>query len=197
MSQTSIEQAILALVDSPSDTEFEDAFNHLIEAGESAIAPLFTAINQVEGETRHTLVSVLCEILVEVADDDALELLAQLIYSDDNTLFTPAVQAIARLQLPQINSILGELLDHPAPQVRRVVAWQLGRNLAEEETATLVDHLNDVDIETLRGIIWSLGKIGDPQVIPAIYPFLNHFSKDIVVVTREAVNILQSATQAS
>jgi len=176
--------------------DIETAYLELINHGEVAIEPVYTALQTAELESRHTLASILCDILVEVGDNDAFNLLQQLVDSNDNALFSPAIRALARFQHSQIDVILCNLLDHPAPQVRRVVAWQLGRNRAAMAFMPLLSHLRESDVETLRGIIWSLGRLGNSNAIPAIQPFVYHKQEDIAFIAREALQRIQSMTIA-
>jgi HEAT repeat protein len=190
MQDTSIEELIQTIIlDNSNNTssDFENAYMMLLELGEATITPLIVSLQSDEHNQHHIIASILCDILVEVGDNDALELLNQLVYDPRNEVFTPVVRAIAQFKLPQINPILCELLDHPAPQARRVVAWQLGRNEATEAFSTLATHLDEIDIETLRGIIWSLGRIGDYRSIHLIEPFTKHLSDDIAFIAKEAV----------
>ena len=185
MNQGEIEQLIYRLT--LDSSEFENEYDMLLQAGEEAISPLMDSLHSDDHNQHHMLASILCDILVEVGDNDALELLYHLINHPKNSVFTPAVRSLAQLKLPQVNQVLCELLDHPAPQVRRVVAWQLGRNQAIESESQLVQHLVEVDLETLRGIIWSLGQIGDSQTIRFIEPFTQHLSNDISFMAQEAI----------
>jgi hypothetical protein len=195
MLNTSIEDLIQNIIVDNSDStsaDFESAYMMLLESGEATINPLMVSLQSDEHNQHHIIASILCDILVQVGDNDALELLNQLVYDPRNEIFTPAVRAIAQIKLPQINAILCELLDHPAPQVRRVVAWQLGRNKATEALPTLAHHLYEIDIETLRGIIWSLGQIGDHRSIRLIEPFTQHLSSDIAFIAREAIDRIEN-----
>lgn len=165
----------------------EDVYVALLDSGEIAIQALLDSLDDSLHHEHHTIASILCDILVDVGDDDALALLQQLVNSQNNEIFSPAARAIARIQLPQINTVLCNLLDHPAPQVRRVAAWQLGRNQAVGSAVCLLQHLDEIDLETLRGIIWSLGHIGDHRTIIRLEPYTHHLSNDIKFITREAI----------
>ena len=72
------------------------------------------------------------------------------------------------------------------------MAWQLGRNQATEAKTALAEHLDEIDLETLRGVIWSLGHVGDDQSLRLIEPFTYHLSDDIAFIAREAVQHLES-----
>lgn len=182
---------VVSAQDSDS-ADVETAYQILVNQGEMAIEPLFAAIQASKDENRHMLASILCDILVEVGDDAALDVLQQLVDNDDNAIFTTAIRAIARFKHPQIDLILCEFLSHPAPQIRRVVAWQLGRNQADVALTALLNHLRETDTETLRGIIWSLGRLGKSNAIPALQPFLNHHQEDIAFIAREALERIQA-----
>lgn len=195
MLNTSIEELIQEILLDDTDNgspDFEDAYMMLLESGEETINPLMVLLHSDEHNQHHLIASILCEILVATGDDDALELLNQLVYDPRNEIFTPAVRAIAQFKLPQTNAILCNLLDHPAPQTRRVVAWQLGRNEATEAIPTLTHHLDEIDMETLRGIIWSFGRIGDHPCIRLIEPFIGHLSNDIAYIAKEAIDRIEN-----
>ncbi|GEM_PF-1887671 len=173
--------------DSKSAIDSEDAYSALFELGEVAIQALLDTLDDTSHRQHHTIASILCDILVDVGDDDALMLLQNLVNHSNNEIFTPASRAIARFQTPEINTILCQLMDHEAAQVRRVMAWQLGRNRANKAVRCLINHLDEVDLETLRGVIWSLGHIGDHRIVMHIQPFTLHISSDISFIAREAI----------
>jgi len=188
MTDSTIDSLVQTIVKgSGSAVELEDAYMALLDSGEAAINALSTAIDDTSHDQHHTLASVLCDILVDVGDNDALELLCSLMKHPNNAVFTPSAHAIARLKVDNINDVLCEMLKHPAPQVRRVAAWQLGRNRATQANACLLHHLDDVDMETLRGIIWSLGHIGDNRTVQRLLPFTQHVSGDIAFMAKEAI----------
>lgn len=194
MLNTSIEELIeIMILDNFDDanSDFESTYMMLLESGDTAINPLLQSLNSDDHTQHHIIASILCDILVDVHDEGALDVLIDLLDDSRNEVFTPAVRAIARFKIPSIDEILCALLDHPAPQVRRVAAWQLGRNNATNSYAVLVDHLDEIDIETLRGIIWSLGIIGDDRAIRQIEPFTRHLSKDIAFIATEAIQRIQ------
>ncbi len=197
MLNTSIEELIeMMILDNFDDTnsDFESTYMMLLESGDIAISPLLDSLDSDNHTQHHIIASILCDILVDVHDEDALHLLTNLLDDSRNEVFTPAVRAIAQFKIPPINQVLCELLDHPAPQVRRVAAWQLGRNNATESFSVLVEHLDEIDIETLRGIIWSLGIIGDDRALRQIEPFTKHLSKDIAFIASEAIQRIQQST---
>jgi hypothetical protein len=190
MLNMSIEELITSIVldkFEDGDSDFEGTYMMLLDSGEVAIAPLLASINSNNHHQHHIIASILCDILVDVHDKDALDLLLSLIDDPRNGIFTTAIRAIARFKLPMINDVLCRLLDHPAPQVRRVTAWQLGRNQAVEAISTLIDHLDEIDMETLRGMIWSLGIVGNQHVIRHIEPFTRHLKNDIAFISEEAI----------
>jgi len=169
------------------DSDYETTYMMLLDSGNMAIGSLLASLDSDNHTQHHIIASILCDILVDVHDEDALHLLIDLLDDSRNEVFTPAVRAIAQFKMPQIDQVLCDLLDHPAPQVRRVAAWQLGRNNATESFQDLVEHLDEIDIETLRGIIWSLGIIGDDRALRQIEPFKKHLSKDISFIAKEAI----------
>jgi len=177
-------------------SDFESTYMMLLDSGAVAITPLLTFLKSDDHSQHHIIASILCDILVEVGDEDALQLLVDLLDDPRNGIFTPAVRAIARFKTPQINQVLCTLLDHPAPQVRRVVAWQLGRNEATKAFSSLINHLDEIDIETLRGIIWSLGIIGDSRAVRYLEPFTKHLSNDISFIAKEALQRIKQNTSA-
>ena len=191
-----IENIILDNFDNVS-SDFESTYMMMLDSGEVAIAPLLAYLESDEHNQHHIIASILCDILVEVSDENALGLLIDLLDDPRNEVFTPAVRAVARFKSPQINQVLCQLLDHPAPQVRRVVAWQLGRNEATKAFSALIDHLDEIDIEVLRGIIWSLGIIGNDRAIVILEPFTKHLSTDIAFIAKEAIQRIKQNSQNS
>ena len=199
MLNMSVEELITSIVLDKFENEnsdFEGTYMMLLDSGEIAIAPLLATLESNDHNQHHIIASILCDILVDIHDEDALDLLLNLIDHPINAIFTPAIRAIARFKLPMINDVLCKLLDHPAPQVRRVASWQLGRNQAVEALPTLVDHLEEIDMETLRGIIWSLGIIGDQRVSRYIEPFTRHLTNDIAYIAEEAIQRIQEKNLA-
>lgn len=187
MDNTDIQSLIDTLLYDSTIIDSEEIYSALLQHGEVAIQALLDAIHDTSHDEHHTIASVLCDILVDIGDEDAISVLLNLVNHPNNQVFTPAVRSLARCQTPNINHILCQLLEHPAPQVRRVVAWQLGRNRAISNVNCLLSHLNESDIETLRGIIWSLGHIGDHRIVLRLEPFTNHMSNDIAFIAREAI----------
>jgi len=193
MTNPNIQQLIQTITEtSTSSIDTEDTYNALLTSGETAILALLDAVQDKSHDQHHTLASVLCDILVDVGDEDALGMLRELVNHPNNAIFTPAARAVARFQTTDINTVLCDLLDHHAVQVRRVAAWQLGRNRATHMTNCLLKQIdNEEDIETLRGIIWSLGHIGDHRTRRRLEPFKDHHSDDVVVIAREAIQRIQ------
>ena len=197
MQDTSIEELIQMILSEHSNStssDFERSYMMLLELGEATITPLMVSLQADDHTQHHIIASILCDVLVEIGNNDALALLKQLVHDPRNEIFTPVVRAIAQFKPSQANPILCELLDHPAPQVRRVVAWQLGRNAAVEALPTLAAHLDEIDIETLRGIIWSLGRVGDHRSRHLLEPFTKHLSDDIAFIAKEAIKRIEDRT---
>ena len=176
------------------DSDFESTYMMLLDSGEVAVAPLLSYLHADDHNQHHIIASVLCDILVEVCDEQALGILIDLLDDPRNEVFTPAARAIARFKTPRINQVLCALLDHHAPQVRRVAAWQLGRNEATKAFSMLRNHLDEIDIEALRGIIWSLGIIGNERAIRHLEPFTSHLSNDIAFIAKEAIQRIEEKT---
>lgn len=193
----SAQQLVDKIIDNTSTIDAELAYMNLLDEGEAVIGMLMEALVLDTHNKHHLLASILCDILVEVCDKDALTLLNELVYSPKHEIFTPAAHAIARMKTHTINCVLIKLLEHPAPQVRRIVVWQLGRNRATEAINVLIQHLNEIDLETLRGIIWSLGHIGDYRAVQYIEPFTQHWSSDISFMAKEAILRIKDKTKTS
>jgi hypothetical protein len=84
------------------------------------------------------------------------------------------------------------------PRLRRYLAFAIGRlpsPLPAQAVPTLIGALQDADSETVISVIWALGSLGDPSVVPQVADMYQSLDAGIRKMTVYALGALPGDTQ--
>jgi HEAT repeat protein len=112
------------------------------------------------------------EAMASTAKLDVLEALINALHDSDNHVFSTAAQGLGQLGRPASPVMCQTLADkNQPPDVRCIIAWQLGEMGAVEALPTLVEQARSADNLEIQALcVWAMGQIGEgpPEVMAVL-----------------------------
>lgn len=174
LSQFKHPESVLALVRLLSETEDEElsimASQSLAEIGTSAV----TALSELLQNPERRLLAT--QALSVIRRSETIAPLLTVIDDPNPQIRATAIEALGSFHHPQIYPVLIAALKDVATQVRKEAVIALGyltdASVAQETVNYLKPLLYDLKLEICQATVVTLGRIGTPEAIAALFPVL-------------------------
>lgn len=160
---------------------------HAIEKmGATAVEPLIEALQDKEGTVR----KFAAMLLGRIGDPRAIEPLGMALYDLHHDVGNASAESLARFGIPAVG-LLVEALNHPEMWIRVHSIHALSKIKDERVVTILLQMLDDPEREVKKGVIKSLGELGDARALPALQAiFSNRADREMQSLAKEAIGRL-------